>query len=50
MRVGFVFLAGWIITLNEEVLHVFGVDFSVKDLILIGGGLFFVHKSVHEIR
>ncbi len=50
MRVGLVFLAGWIITLKEDVLHVAGLDFSIKDLILIAGGLFLVYKAVHEIH
>ncbi|MBA0046392.1 TerC family protein [Mycobacterium sp. NPDC050853] len=50
MRVGLVFLAGWIITLKEDVLELFGHGFSVKDFILIAGGLFLVYKAVHEIH
>lgn len=50
MRVGLVFLAGWIITLKEDVLEVFGHGFSIKDFILIAGGLFLVYKAVHEIH
>ncbi len=50
MRVGLVFLAGWIITLKEEVLELFGHGFSIKDFILIAGGLFLVYKAVHEIH
>lgn len=50
MRVGLVFLAGWIITLKEDVLELFGQGFSIKDFILIAGGLFLVYKAVHEIH
>ncbi len=50
MRVGLVFLAGWIITLKEDVLELFGHGFSIKDFILIAGGLFLVYKAVHEIH
>ena len=50
MRVGLVFLAGWIITLKEEVVQFAGMGFSIKDFILIFGGLFLVYKAVHEIH
>ncbi len=50
MRVGLVMLAGWIITLTEPIWSVGSFDFSVKDLILIAGGLFLVYKAVHEIH
>lgn len=50
MRLGLVFLAGWIITLKEDVFFIADAGFSVKDLILIAGGLFLVYKAVHEIH
>lgn len=50
MRVGLVFLAGWIVTLTTDVFTLFGNGFSVKDFILIAGGLFLVYKAVHEIH
>ena len=50
LRVGLVFLAGWIITLKEDVVEVAGAGFSIKDFILIFGGLFLVYKAVHEIH
>ena len=50
MRVGLVFLAGWIITLKDDVVQLAGMGFSVKDFILIFGGLFLVYKAVHEIH
>ena len=50
LRVGLVFLAGWIITLKEDVVQLAGMGFSIKDFILIFGGLFLVYKAVHEIH
>ena len=50
MRVLLVFLAGWIITLTKPLFSLASWDFSVKDLILIAGGLFLLYKSVHEIH
>ncbi|WP_127792526.1 TerC family protein [Agromyces sp. LHK192] len=50
IRVILVFFAGWIITLKEEIFVLWGMGFSVKDLILIAGGLFLVYKAVTEIH
>jgi len=50
MRVLLVFFAGWIITLTEPILTIGELGFSVKDFILILGGLFLVYKAVHEIH
>lgn len=50
IRVLLVFLAGWIITLKEDVVVWFGMGFSWKDFILIAGGLFLVYKAVTEIH
>lgn len=50
IRVILVFFAGWIITLKEDVVVWFGMGFSVKDFILIAGGLFLVYKAVTEIH
>jgi len=50
LRVGLVFLAGWIITLDQDVLHLGDLGFSAKDMILIAGGLFLVYKAVREIH
>ena len=50
MRVGLVLLAGWIITLKNDVVTWFGMGFSVKDFILIVGGGFLVYKAVMEIH
>ena len=50
IRVVLVFFAGWIITLKDDVVVLFGMGFSVKDFILIAGGLFLVYKAVTEIH
>lgn len=50
IRVLLVLLAGWIITLKEDVVVWFGIGFSIKDFILIAGGLFLVYKAVTEIH
>jgi len=50
MRVGLVFLAGWIVTLTADFLELWGLNFSVKDLILIAGGGFLLYKAVMEIH
>ena len=50
IRVILVFFAGWIITLKEDVITLFGLGFSWKDFILIAGGLFLVYKAVTEIH
>ncbi len=36
--------------LKEPLFTIFGFSFSVKDLILLGGGLFLIAKSTHEIH
>jgi predicted tellurium resistance membrane protein TerC len=40
----------WLIGLTEAVFTVKGVDFSWRDIILIGGGLFLIAKATHEIH
>src|SRR3954469_7992541 len=40
----------WIMTLTEPLFEVSSFDISGRDLILIGGGLFLLWKSVHEIH
>jgi predicted tellurium resistance membrane protein TerC len=40
----------WLIGLTEDVLSVRGLSFSWRDIILIGGGLFLIAKSTHEIH
>lgn len=40
----------WIMKLTAPLFSAFGVEFSGKDLILIGGGLFLIWKSTREIH
>ncbi len=40
----------WVIRLTNPLFSVFGHDFSGRDLILIGGGLFLLAKSTYEIH
>ena len=40
----------WIMTLTAPLFTVVGKGFSGRDLILVGGGLFLLWKSVHEIH
>src|SRR4051812_39343800 len=40
----------WIMTMTEPLFKLPGAELSVRDLILIGGGMFLLWKSVHEIH
>jgi predicted tellurium resistance membrane protein TerC len=50
MRIGLLFLLAWMIGLTEPLVSVLGGEISGRDLILIGGGLFLLWKSVMEIH
>ncbi|MBL8385578.1 MAG: TerC family protein [Burkholderiales bacterium] len=49
-RIALLFSLVWIMGLTEPLFRVFGQEISGRDLILIGGGLFLLWKSVHEIH
>jgi len=49
-RIGLLFTLSWMMTLTEPLFSIFGKEISGRDLILIGGGLFLLWKSVHEIH
>jgi predicted tellurium resistance membrane protein TerC len=49
-RIGLLFSVTWLATLRATLFTVFGNELSGRDLILCGGGLFLVVKSVQEIR
>jgi len=49
MRLGLLFSISWVMTLGDHLFAVFDHGFSGRDLILLGGGLFLVAKSTHEI-
>lgn len=50
MRIALLFLLSWLIGLTAPLFEVFGYDFSGRDLILMGGGLFLIWKSTGEIH
>jgi predicted tellurium resistance membrane protein TerC len=49
-RLALLFSLTWIMTLTAPLFSVLGKEVSGRDLILIGGGLFLMWKSVHEIH
>jgi predicted tellurium resistance membrane protein TerC len=49
-RIGLLLSLAWIMTLTAPLFTVAGKEVSGRDLILIGGGLFLLWKSVHEIH
>jgi predicted tellurium resistance membrane protein TerC len=50
MRIGLLLVLAWIIGLTAPLFAVLGEEISGRDLILLGGGLFLLWKSVHEIH
>ena len=50
MRIALLFSITWIMKLTEPLFSVLAKEFSGRDLILIGGGLFLTAKSVLEIH
>jgi predicted tellurium resistance membrane protein TerC len=50
MRVGLLFSLTWVMGLTEPLFTVWGQHVSGRDLILLGGGLFLIGKSTHEIH
>lgn len=49
-RIALLFSLAWVMTLTAPLLSVFGKGISGRDLILLGGGLFLLWKSIHEIH
>jgi predicted tellurium resistance membrane protein TerC len=49
-RLALLFSLTWVMTLTEPLFAALGKEVSGRDLILIGGGLFLLWKSVHEIH
>jgi predicted tellurium resistance membrane protein TerC len=49
-RIALLFSLVWILGLTAEVFRLFGRGLSWRDLILIGGGLFLIYKSVGELH
>lgn len=50
MRILLLLSLAWIMRLTAPLFSLFGNEFSGRDLILIGGGLFLLAKSTHEIH
>ncbi|RMD98296.1 MAG: TerC family protein [Deltaproteobacteria bacterium] len=50
MRLLLLFAIRWVMGLTEPLFTLFGKPFSGRSLILIGGGLFLLAKSTHEIH
>ena len=49
-RLGLLFAIAWIVSLTQPVFTLFGNEISWRDLILIGGGIFLIVKSVNEMH
>jgi len=49
-RLALLFVISWIIGLTAPLFTVFNNEFSWRDVILIGGGLFLIAKATHEIH
>lgn len=49
-RIALLLVLSWIIALDTDVFTAFGIGFSWKDIILIGGGLFLIYKATHEMH
>jgi len=50
MRVGLLFSLSWLMGVTEPLIEPFGHPLSLRDLILLLGGLFLMYKSVSEIH
>ncbi len=50
MRIGLLLTLSWIVGMTQPLFSVAGMGFSGRDLVLLGGGLFLLWKSVGEIH
>lgn len=50
IRIGLLFSITWIMQLTQPLFQILSHEISGRDLILIGGGLFLLAKSTHEIH
>src|SRR5690606_30171607 len=50
MRLGLLAALSWIMKLTEPLFAVLGHEFSGRDLILLGGGLFLLFKATMELH
>jgi predicted tellurium resistance membrane protein TerC len=49
MRLGLLLAISWVMSLTATLFTAFGWDVSGRNLILLGGGLFLIAKSTHEM-
>jgi predicted tellurium resistance membrane protein TerC len=49
-RILLLLVLSWIIGLTQPVIAAWGLELSWRDLILIGGGVFLIYKSTHEMH
>ncbi|MCE3259355.1 MAG: Integral rane protein TerC [Bacteroidetes bacterium] len=49
LRIGLLAVISFILQLDEDLFEIFNKGFSVKELILIAGGLFLLYKSAKEV-
>jgi predicted tellurium resistance membrane protein TerC len=49
-RIMFLLSIAWLASLTIPLFTLFNISFSVRDLILIAGGLFLLYKGTHEIH
>ncbi|SDI13413.1 TerC family protein [Propionivibrio dicarboxylicus] len=50
MRIALLLVLSWIVGATASLFSLFGQDFSPRDLILLGGGVFLLWKSTQEIH
>ena len=50
IRVALLFGISWLISLSEPLFSIFDLDITIRDLILMAGGLFLIYKSTTEIH
>jgi predicted tellurium resistance membrane protein TerC len=49
MRLGLLAIIVWLASLTKPLFDIGSLSFSIRDLILISGGLFLIYKSIEEI-
>ena len=50
MRIILLFALGWLMGLSDSLFSIFDFDVSIRDLIMMLGGLFLIYKSTTEIH
>ena len=50
LRLGLLSTIAWLVSLSRDIITVFGNGFSLRDLILLAGGLFLIWKATKEIH